>query len=279
MIEDESVLDGPCHVCGADLDGPFCGDCGAWNGQGEPPSRPDRVCPVCGTVNPPNNLHCVGCAFRLDRTPEPGPSRSPLGLVVVAGVLFGLALIIVLVVNSIIGGDQEAAGTESVATTSTALESSGSTRSAEKSSPLAVSSVSASSSFSETLGPENLIDSDPSSYWNDASMHGEGAELIFEFSPPVAIESIVIQNPGDEGAFTRNYRIRGYELSTDDLPSPVAGELADTQDPQTIDFVTTSTSRLVLRVISTYEARALSGQSAFEELAVAEVTFIGTPGR
>lgn len=232
---------------------------------------------MCGTVNSPNNRHCEGCAFLLDRTPGSGSSTSLRGLLVVGSVLLGLALIIVLIVNRVVGDDPGSVVADSVATTSTALEDSDTTAPQEESSPLVVSTVSASSSYSEALGPNNVIDNDPSTYWNDASLHGEGAEFIFEFSSPVAIESIVIQNPIDESAFTRNYRIRGYEIVAGDLPVPVTGELADTQEPQTIDLTTTSTSRIVFRVTSTYAAGAVDDQPAFEELAVAEVTFLGRP--
>ena len=232
---------------------------------------------MCGTVNSPNNRHCQGCAFLLDRIPGPESSTSLRGIVVVGSVLLGLALVIVLIVNRSIGDDPDSVGADSATTASTTLEDSDTTGPREESSPLMVSSVSASSSYGEALGPDNVIDNDPSSYWNDASLHGENAELIFEFSPPVAIDSIVIQNPVDGTAFTRNYRIRGYEIVADDLPSSVAGELADTREPQTITLTTTSTSRLVLRVTSTYSAGAVGDQPAFEELAVAEVAFLGRP--
>lgn len=268
--------DGMCHVCGADLGGPFCGNCGAWNGEGEPPAPPRRVCPACGTVNSPNNRHCEGCAFRLDRNPE--PAKSPLALVFVGAALLGLAAIVVIIVNSVIGTDPEPPISESDSTTSTTLNRSVTTAPQEQGGPLDVSSVSASSSYSEALGPDNLIDGDPASYWNDASLHGEGAELTFEFSSPVAIDSLLIQSPADEAAFIRNYRVRGYEISTDDLPTPITGELADSREQQTIKVASSATSRLVLRITSTYEPRPFQDQPPFEELAIAEVTFIGTLG-
>lgn len=56
------------------------------------------------------------------------------------------------------------------------------------------SSVSASSSISDgAFGPESLIDGSPTTYWNDASLQGEGAELVFEFADPVQTETIVIE--------------------------------------------------------------------------------------
>lgn len=268
------VSAGACHACGADLGGPYCGICGAWNGQGEHPVQPDRVCPVCGTVNSPNNRHCEGCAFRLDRNPE--PERSPLALVFVGSALLGLALIIVLIVNAALGGDPEPADPETPTTTPATVDLPTTTPAQEPTS-LEVSSVSASSSYSEALGPENLIDGDPSTYWNDASLHGEGAEVIFEFSSPVAIDSLVIQSPAEEAAFARNYRVRGYEITTDDLPSAITGDLPDAREQQSIEIASSTTSRLVLRVTSTYEARSFQDQPPFDELAVAEITLLGRP--
>lgn len=271
------VSNGACHTCGAELGGPYCGSCGAWNSQGEPPMRPERVCPVCGTVNSANNRHCQGCAFRLDRNPQ--PERSPLALVFVGSVLFGIAVLVVLIVNAALGGDPEPTVPETAPTTSATLDRSVTTAGQEEPTFLEVSSVSASSSYSENLGPDNLIDNDPTSYWNDASLHGDGAELTFEFSSPVAIDSLLIQSPADEASFIRNYRVRGYEITTDDLPTPITGDLADSREAETIAIASSSTSRLILRITSTYEPRPFQGQPPFEELAIAEVTFIGTSGQ
>lgn len=273
-----------CRACGAQLGaGPFCGDCGVWNGEGEPPPRPDRTCPVCGTVNSPGNRHCEGCAFRLDREPYGSYRASPLARLITAAAVVVFVVIVVIIFVRIVGGDGDAtAASEGTSTTEANTDATtqpgAATAPATEAEQLRPSAVSASSSFSDALGPENLIDSDPATYWNDASLHGEGAELIFEFEDPVTIERLVIQNVADAVAFRRNYRVRGYEITTDDLPTPVIGELADTQDAQTIPLVTTATTRLTLRVTSTYQAESAGGQAPFEELAVAEVTVFGRTG-
>ena len=139
-------------------------------------------------------------------------------------------------------------------------------------------SVSASSSFNEELGPENLIDGDPATYWNDASQHGDNAELVFEFFGPVAIDHVVLQNVLEEAPFKRNFRIRGYEITTDDLDAPVIGELSDSNEPQTVEVDSQETTRLVIRVTSTYPAESVDGQVPFEELALAEVVVMGSSG-
>lgn len=272
------MSDGLCHACATELTGAFCGQCGAWNSEGEPPTSPERVCPVCGTVNSPSNRHCQSCAFRLDRGYEPPPKNSPGRMVVAGSILLMFALTAIFVINRSVGGDeQEGPPNSGVGTSTVPNASTDSVVAQEESSPLTVSSVSASSNFSNALGADNLIDEDLSTYWNDASQHGEDAEFVFEFTPPVAIDSVVINNLVDETAFTRNFRIRSYEITTDDLPIPISGELADTQGPQTISLNTTLTARLVFRVTSTYSAAPVDDLAAFEELAVAEVTFLGRP--
>jgi len=135
------------------------------------------------------------------------------------------------------------------------------------------SRVAASSSISDAFGPENLIDGDPSTYWNDTSLQGVGAELVFEFGEPVLIEEIFIEGASDLSAFRRNYRIRGYEIVVEGGTDPVVGELLDTPDVQTISLPAIATSRVTIRVTSTYAGEAIDGRPGFDELAVAEVSF------
>lgn len=278
LTQPAGAMEQTCVACGAQLGaGPFCGDCGAWNGEGEPPPRRPRPCPVCGTMNRPSNRHCENCAFLLDREPPHPHQASATARLVSIGALVLVGVIAVILVGRVIGGDGDADAPSEVisATDTTPAETSAAAEPASAARRLQPSSVSASSSFSETLGPDNLVDGDPATYWNDASLHGEGAELVFEFDPPVPIERLVVRNVVDETAFRRNYRIRGYEIITDDLPAPVTGELADTQEVQTIPLVTTATTKLTMRVTSAYQAESVEGQAPFEELAVAEVTALG----
>ena len=278
MAELAILMEELCATCSAPLGGPYCGHCGAWNGEGSPPPEPDKVCPVCGTVNPPENLHCQACAYRLDRADSwpvdgSGSNRSVRLLALAAAV--AAALTAVLLIGNWIAGSEEPQPSTPQATTETTADSATGGITGEQPQPIAVDSVSASSSFSDALGPQNLIDGDPGTYWNDASLHGEGAEIVLEFDEPVSIDGLVVLNVSDEVAFSRNFRIRGYEITTDDLPTPLVGELADTQEPQRIDFETTGSTVLRLRVTSTYPAESVGEQPAFEELAVAEVTVVG----
>ncbi len=229
-------------------------------------------------MNHPNNRHCENCAFRLDRTPDQTARVSPAARLVTLGAVVLFVVIVVILVGRILGGDGDATATPEVTSTTQATgDPADTTELTPAAEELRPSSVSVSSRFSDTFGPNNLIDGDPATYWNDASLHGEGAELVFEFEDPGAIDRLVIQNVVDENAFRRNYRIRGYEVTTDDLPTPITGELADTQEAQTIEVTTTATTRLTLRVTSTYAGESAGGQAAFEELALAEVTVFGRP--
>lgn len=269
-------MDPTCVDCGAQLGvGPYCGDCGAWNGDGEPPPRPDRRCPICGTVNQAQNVHCEKCAFRLDRESVP-PRRASFAIrLVTIGSLLLIGVIVTFLTARDAGDGAEGGSIPDGAATAPSNASSTGGSGSSGIAPARPSSVSASSSFSEALGPQNLIDGDPSTYWNDDSLGGDGAEIILEFDQPVAIERLVVQNVADEVAFSRNYRIREYEITTDDLPAPFTGNLDDTQEPQAIAVVTTGTTQLRLRVISTYPAEPVGDQPAFEELAVAEIEVLG----
>jgi hypothetical protein len=233
---------------------------------------------VCGTVNRAQNIYSENCAFRLDRVPLSQPRRAVFNArVFTYSVLLVIGLIFAAQIVRILGGDgEEASVIDVTSTTEPTADSSPRTGSATVAAEqLVPSSASGSNSFSEAFGPQNLIDDDPTTYWNDDSRRGAGAELILELAVAAAIERVVLQNVVDDTAFRRNYRIRGYEITTDDVASPLTGQLADTQDPQTIQLATTATTRLTLRVTSTYPAESVDGQAPFEELAVAEVTVFG----
>lgn len=140
---------------------------------------------------------------------------------------------------------------------------------------LAVAEVRASSSFNDQLGPHNLVDGDATTYWNDASAHGVGAELTFVFDAPVMVAEVVVRNVVDATAFTRNYRVRGYEILVGGVPV-ATGELADTQDPQPITVAMPTTAvEVTFRVTSTFDGAAVGDLVAFDELAIAEIEFYG----
>jgi hypothetical protein len=96
---------------------------------------------------------------------------------------------------------------------------------------------------------------------------------LFEFAEPLLIEEIIIEGAADLSSFRRNYRIRGYEVLVEGATDPIVGELVDNPDPQTISFTPIATSRVTIRVTSTYPGEEIEGRPGFDELAVAEVSF------
>lgn len=271
------AVDEVCAECGFQLGaGPYCGACGAWNDAGEEPARSAPIaCPVCWYPNPASNLHCQECGVRLSRALA-APTRAVGSinprLVAAAAAATLVVVIVALVVRGLTGADQSDPGGSATNSTVPGEEP-------PPSGPgtITPSRVTGSSSINAAFGPENLIDGDPSTYWNDASLQGVGAELVFEFAEPVLIEEIIIQGAADLSSFRRNHRIRGYEVIIEGGTDPVVGELVNHPDPQTISLTASATNRVTIRVTSTYPGEVIDGRPAFDELAVAEVSFRAGP--
>ncbi len=91
----------------------------------------------------------------------------------------------------------------------------------------------------------------------------------------MTIDAITVTNLDDPDRFIRNFRIRGYAISIDGEQTGITGELSDLQDAQTIPIGGRSASVVTLEVTSVYDAQPTDTGAAFEELAIAEVGFIG----
>lgn len=242
-----------------------------------PPVYEERMvaCPSCGTRNPADNRHCESCGARIAQGPLPVAPPPMLRTTPGARALGVLAAVILIVALAALLFDFFR-GSDATPTDSTVAQSSTTIASLP---PVEVAqlfpfTVEASS---ELQGWEatNLIDADATNSWNDASLRGEGAELTFRFEKPVQISQIVIHNLSDEERFRRNYRIRGLEISINDLPTKALEVLDDSREPQAIQIASVQTVEVVLRVTSTYEAEAFNGQTPFPELALQEVKFFG----
>jgi len=228
-------------------------------------------CPSCGSANPAHHHHCEQCGARLTTDPLPvappplgGASPGGRALGVLAGVVLLVALF-ALVFNVFRGGASPQADVTTSTTTTTQPPTVGEIRPA---------SVEASSQL-DKWPATNLIDGDPTTYWNDHSLKGAGATLTFRFSKPVQIQEIEIQNLQDPEKFKRNYRIQGFVVEVDDLSTEIAGRLEDTNAPQRIRIASLETTTLTIRVQSTYPAQAVGDKPPFSELAVQEVRFFG----
>jgi hypothetical protein len=121
---------------------------------------------------------------------------------------------------------------------------------------------------------EALIDDDPNNDWN-AREGGVGVEVTFYFSPPVQITEIVFRNVEDPERFARNARIRGLEVSLDDVSQATIAELPDSQAPQRVQVRSLRTSRLTVTITSAYPGEAYEGREPFFELALQEIEFFG----
>jgi hypothetical protein len=177
-----------------------------------------------------------------------------------------LVALVALLVNVFRGG------TEAAATTTTVLQT---TTTAPELTQITPTDVTASSQLNETYGADNLIDGDFNTEWQ--ASHGDDLSVTFHFSQPVRIEYIEIYNIEDQNRFLANYRIKGYRVTTDDLPQvDYQNNLSDTAGgPKRIDIASIETTSLTLEVLTTYASQAIAGV-AFDELAVAEVEFWGT---
>jgi ribosomal protein L40E len=233
------------------------------------------TCPSCGAHNPAYNHHCERCGSRLSSDPmpiSPAPtSRSSAGGRAL-GVLSAVVLLVALValMMNIFGGDDEEAArnpTETSSTTSSSVP--------QQAVLLEPSSVEASSSLSDSFGPENLLDGNPDTRWNDDGARGVGAWLEFTFATPVAITDIVFQNVEDDDAFRRNYKIQGYQIEVNDLNVTIPGRLQNSNEPQRVPIASLETFTLRIEVTTTYLAQSSGELTPFTELALQGIEIYG----
>jgi hypothetical protein len=238
--------------------------------QGVPQVREPLACPSCGSANPPFNRHCEACGARLSQSPLPVAPQPMLrttagarALMVLAGVIFTVA-ILAIAVNVFRDGGEQAASTTSSTTTTIA------TLNIVELKPVRTECNSELPSFPCTA----LTDDDPANSWN-ALDGGVGAEITFLFSPPVQITEMFIHNVDEQERFLRNARIKGVEITIDDLPQANVTELEDTNEPQKISIRSLRTSRLTVTISSAYPGQSYEGREPFRELATQEITFFG----
>ncbi len=237
-------------------------------------STPTVNCPSCGAQNPEFNHHCERCGSRLNQDPlpmAPAPaSRTSAGgraLGVLAAVVLVVALV-ALTMNIFTSDEADVAGadTSPSSTTTTLLV---------QAVELQASSATASSQVADSFSPENLIDGNPETRWNDDSQRGVGAWLEFTFATPVQIREIDLQNVTDDESFKRNYKIQGYTITVNDLNIPISGRLANSNEPQTVKIASVETITLRIDVTSTHPAEPVGANPPFDELALQGVRFFG----
>ncbi len=232
-------------------------------------------CPACGADNPSFNHHCERCGSRLSSDPmpiAPAPaSRSSAGgraLGVLAAVVLLVALVALMM--NIFGGSDDGPvvgpDVSDSSTTSTILE---------PPVELIPSSVTASSQLDDSFAPDNLIDGNPETRWNDASLRGTGAWLEFTFPSAVQITEMVFQNVEDDEAFKRNYKIQGYQIEVNDLNVPISGRLQNSNGPQRVKVASLETFKLKVFVTTVHHGEPVGDAPPYDELALQGVQFFG----
>jgi len=232
-------------------------------------------CPACGADNPSFNHHCERCGARLSSDPmpiAPAPSlRSSAGgraLGVLAAVVLLVALIALMM--NIFGGSDSGelvnSNTTASSTTSTILK---------PPVELIPTSVTASSQLGDSFSPDNLIDGNPDTRWNDASLRGTGAWLEFTFASPVQITEMVFQNVEDDESFKRNYKIQGFQIEVNDLNVPISGRLQNSNAPQRVKIASLETYKLKITVTTVHHGEPVGDDPPFDELALQGVQFFG----
>ena len=201
--------------------------------------------------------------------PAPAARTSPgfRALGVLAAVVLVVALV-ALMINIFRSGEPDVAGPDTSSTSTTTTQ------------PVIVSqieptSVTASSQLSDAFGPENLLDGDPETRWNDASLRGVGAWLEFTFATPVQITEMEFQNVTDDTKFQQNYKIQGYTITVNDLNVPISGRLVNSNEPQQVRIASLETFTLRVEVSTTYPAEPVGDAPPFDELALEDVKFFG----
>ena len=99
--------------------------------------------------------------------------------------------------------------------------------------------------------------------------------MTFLFSPPVQITELFIYNVQDEERFRRNARVRGIEITTDDIVQSTIVELDDTNQPQKVQIGSIRTSSLTITITSAYPGQTFEGKEPFPELAMQQIKFYG----
>jgi hypothetical protein len=235
---------------------------------------PTVSCPSCGAQNPEFNHHCERCGSRLSQDPmpiAPAPAARTSAGGRALGVLAAVVLVVALValtMNIFRGSEADVAGADTTpsSTTTTVLV---------PTVELFASSASASSQVADSFSPENLIDGNPDTRWNDDSQRGVGAWLEFTFATPVQIREIDLQNVTDDESFKRNYKIQGYTITVNDLNVPISGRLANSNEPQRVKIASLETITLRIDVTTTHPAEPVGANPPFDELALQGVRFFG----
>ena len=114
------------------------------------------------------------------------------------------------------------------------------------------------SSTAEGFSCDSLIARRSEQGWNNDPNSDEPIEFVFTFAPEVALEQVVLKNATDEERYTRNLKVQGFVIETDDMGGAVeTNVIPEASGPHVINVATVGTTELTFRVTSTYPSEAL----------------------
>jgi ribosomal protein L32 len=295
-----------CTNCGATFTNErFCPTCGAWvdpleSGEAsdeefvlgetppedaawEPPmvtaAQQTTACPSCGAANPAANRHCEECGARLSRQQLPVAPQPPVGTS--AGLRAVIAVSAVLIVvfvgaaifNALQGGPSTAS-TETTVAADASDTTAGQTK-LRRINPIGVDC----SSTAEGFSCDSLIARRSEQGWNNDPNSDEPIEFVFTFAPEVALEQVVLKNATDEERYTRNLKVQGFVIETDDMGGAVeTNVIPEASGPHVINVATVGTTELTFRVTSTYPGEALdANRGPYDTLLIMGFEFYGRP--
>lgn len=130
-------------------------------------------------------------------------------------------------------------------------------------------------SAERTYGPDNLVDADPATAWNEgAEGLGEGEWVRLHFESPVIPARLEVANgyQRDQERYTGNGRIEQMTVKYSDGSSQTV-ELEDRQGFQEVPLEPKSTEWILLTVESVFPG------TTWEDLAVSEIRVYGSRGQ
>ena len=297
-----------CTSCGASFTNErFCPTCGVWvdpleggeaatdeefvlgetppdDAAWEPPmvtaAQQTTACPSCGAANPAANRHCEECGARLSRQQLPVAPQPPVGTSagLRAVIAVSAVLIVVFVGAAIFNALQGGPSTASTETTVAAGEASDTTAGQTKLRRINPIGVDCSST-AEGFSCDSLIAKQNEQGWNNDPNSDEPIEFVFTFAPEVALEQVVLKNATDEDRYTRNLKVQGFVIETDDMGGAVeTNVIPEASGPHVINVATVGTTELTFRVTSTYPGEALdANRGPYDTLLIMGFEFYGRP--
>lgn len=232
------------------------------------------ACPACQAPNAASRARCARCREALSDDAPPLVTDSPVPVPagdehdhdhpprVLLAVVAAAACVLIAVLVALLraSGTGPFAGPRGVA--------------AVAPSPLPVEALSASSSLpgggSVAYGPENLVDGDPATAWNEGAAGSGAAEwVLLQLREPAPVRRLLVWNGYQKGAeFGDNARVRTLRIELGGRTFAV--DLLDTQGPQAVDLpgpVPAASVRLVIDAVYPGER--------YQDAALSEVAVLG----